>query len=102
MAVVLSSTKSHGKKPWITSTILRRKIMESTKQILSVLVWLTLCAPFVAAQDTQSSKPSPEAASREVTIIIQQKQLRFSTPVPVEALRLEVFSKAGDMVYDSG
>src|SRR5262249_54629063 len=77
--------------------------MNSTKQILSVVVWLSLCAPFVVAQDPQSATPSRDVASREgAVIIIQQRQLRFSAPVSTEELRLEVFNNAGELVYDSG
>ncbi|HKQ79306.1 MAG TPA: hypothetical protein VJ810_36765 [Blastocatellia bacterium] len=79
--------------------------MNSTKQILVTLVCLLLCAPFVIAQEAQPAPVSPETISRdsqEVTIIIQQEQLRFAAPTSAQELRLEVFNQAGEVIYDSG
>lgn len=75
--------------------------MNSTKWILAVPVYLALYATAVA-QEPQLAVPLRDAASREVTIIIQQKQLRFTAPASTQELRLEVFNKAGELVYDSG
>jgi hypothetical protein len=79
--------------------------MNSTKQILVILVCLLLFAPLAVAQEPQSASISRETLprdSREVTIIIQQHQLRFAAPASAQELRLEVFNQAGEMVYDSG
>ncbi|MGH9766079.1 MAG: hypothetical protein ACREAB_01490 [Blastocatellia bacterium] len=75
--------------------------MNSTKQILAVLVCLLLHATAVA-QEPQLAMPSRETVSRDVTIIIQQQQLRFTAPTSALEVRLEVFNQAGEMVYDSG
>jgi hypothetical protein len=75
--------------------------MNSTKQILSVLICFLLLAP-VVAQEPQPARPSRDAASGKVTIIIQQQQLRFAAPASTQEVRLEVFNKAGELVYDSG
>ncbi|MGH9767741.1 MAG: hypothetical protein ACREAB_09945, partial [Blastocatellia bacterium] len=79
--------------------------MNSTKQILVILVCLLLCAPFVVAQEPQPAAVSREPIlrdSREVTIIIQQQQLRFAAPASTQEVRLEVFNQAGEVIYDSG
>src|SRR5215470_6622125 len=74
--------------------------MNSTKQILVILVCLFLYATVVVAQERQPAMPSRD--QREVTIIIQQQQLRFSAPASAQEIRLEVFNKNGESVYDSG
>src|SRR5215470_16230177 len=74
--------------------------MNSTKQILVILVCLFLYATVVVAQERQPAMPSRD--QREVTIIIQQQQLRFSAPASAQEVRLEVFNKNGESVYDSG
>ncbi len=79
--------------------------MNSTKQILVTLVCLLICALPVIAQEPQRAPVSRETISRdskEVTIIIQQQQLRFAAPASAQELRLEVFNQAGETVYDSG
>src|SRR5215468_9920131 len=73
--------------------------MNSTKQISVILVCLFLYVT-VAAQERQAAMTSRDP--REVTIIIQQQQLRFSAPASTQEIRLEVFNKAGESVYDSG
>jgi hypothetical protein len=76
--------------------------MNSTKQILTILVCLLIYAPFVVGQEPQLARPSQDTTSREVTIIIQQRQLRFAAPNSTQEIRLEVLNKDGEMVYDSG
>ena len=75
--------------------------MTLSKQILTILVCFLLRATALA-QAPQSAGPSRDTSSREVTIIIQQQQLRFSAPASTQEIRLEVFNKAGESVYDSG
>jgi len=58
--------------------------MNSTKHILVVLVFLLLCAPLVAAQESQPTSISRDPLSRELTIIVQQHQLRFAAPASTE------------------
>src|SRR5262249_14527962 len=77
--------------------------MVSTKSIhLVVLAYLLLYAPFVLAQEPQAPSTSRGAASQEVTVIIQQRQVRFAAPASAQEIRLEVFNQVGEMVYDSG
>src|SRR4030095_15157628 len=79
--------------------------MNSSKQILVILVCLFLYAPLAVAQEPQTSSISRDTVSpdsREVTVIIQQQQLRFAAPASAQEVRLEVFNQAGEMVYDSG
>ena len=79
--------------------------MDSTKLILSILICSSLFITPVVAQEPQSasiSRDSLSRDSREVTIIIQQHQLRFAAPASAQEVRLEVFNQAGEMVYDSG
>src|SRR5262249_10543835 len=95
----LGPNSSHGQPPWLTSITIGRKIMNSTKQILMILACLLLYAP-VIAQERQPAAPSRD--SREVTIIIQQQQLRFIAPASAQELKLEVFNQAGETIYDSG
>jgi len=79
--------------------------MNLTKRILVILVCLSLYAPLAAAQEPQSATISRETISRdsrEVTVIIQQQQLRFAAPASAQEVRLEVFNQTGEMIYDSG
>src|SRR5262249_41246283 len=76
--------------------------MNSTKPILVILVCLLLYSPLVVAQEPQPATTSRETNSREVTIIVQQQQLRFTAPTSAQEIRLEVFNRGGEMVYDSG
>jgi hypothetical protein len=76
--------------------------MNSMKQILAILVCLSVYATLVVAQEPQLARPSRDTTSRDVTIIIQQQQLRFAAPTSVQEIRLEVFNQAGETVYDSG
>src|SRR4029434_5218955 len=62
-------------------------------------------APLAVAQEPQTSSISRDTVSpdsREVTVIIQQQQLRFAAPAYANKVTLEVFNQAGEMVYDSG
>src|SRR5262245_57974199 len=76
--------------------------MNSVKQILVILVYLLLYAPLAAAQEPQPATPSRNMSSRDVAIIIQQQQLRFTAPASAQEMRLEVLNQAGERVYDSG
>src|SRR5262249_29094997 len=75
--------------------------MNSVKRILVILVCLLPYAT-VVAQERQSVMPSRGVASQEVTVIIQQRQIRFTAPASAQEVRLEVFDKAGESIYDSG
>src|SRR5262249_37379125 len=62
--------------------------MNLMKQILIILVCLAPYAPRVVAQEPQPVTPPRD--SREVAIIIQQQQLRFTAPASTQEIRLEV------------
>src|SRR5262245_57411527 len=76
--------------------------MKSTKHILSIQACLFFCVSLAVAQEPQLARRSQGASSREVTVVIQQQQLRFIAPASTQELRLEVLNKAGELVYDSG
>lgn len=71
--------------------------MRTAKNMLAILICMLFCLPVVPAQDTQS----PKAAS-DITIIIQQEQVRFTALKAFAEMRLQVFDQTGDLVYDSG
>ncbi|MDQ3011392.1 MAG: hypothetical protein M3X11_11895 [Acidobacteriota bacterium] len=73
--------------------------MRSVKQLLAMLICVLLCLPAMQAQDAQ--QPSAKASS-DVTIIIQQEQVRFAAQRAVAEMRLQIFDHAGELVYDSG
>ncbi|MGE0128352.1 MAG: hypothetical protein AB7U82_09755 [Blastocatellales bacterium] len=72
--------------------------MRSAKQFLAILICVLTCLPPIAAQDGQS----PAKISSDVTIIIERRQVRFTTHKPIEEMRLQVFNQAGEAVFDSG
>ncbi len=79
--------------------------MNSKNHFLLSLICVTLFAPFVIAQEPQTASASREVVSRDsrqVTIIIQQQQIRFTAPSLTQEVRLEVSNQAGEIVYDSG
>ncbi len=59
---------------------------------------LLLCALLsIAATFAQTSNP----ISQDVTIIIQQEQVRFTSQKAVQMMQLQIFNQAGEKVYDS-
>ncbi len=64
---------------------------------ITLMFALTL-APVVRAQSPTQQSP----AKQDVTIVIQQQQVRFTTPQPVDQMHLEVRDQAGEVVFDSG
>src|SRR5215468_6311793 len=76
--------------------------MNSTKQFLAILVCLLLHATLVAAQERQPATPTRNIPSHEVTVVIQQQQIRFTAPASTQEVRLEVFNDASERIYDSG
>src|SRR5215468_3589999 len=76
--------------------------MYYAKRSIAILLGALFCASFAQAQDNKPETQSDHANAREVTIIIQQQQLRFIPPASSQEFRLEVFNKAGESVYDSG
>ncbi len=76
--------------------------MYFTKSSITILLCVLFCASFALAQDNKPEGQSDNADARDVTIIIQRRQLRFTAPASAQELRLEVSNQAGEIVYDSG
>lgn len=49
-------------------------------------------------QETQAKS----TISQDVTIIIQQEQVRFTSQMPVQVMQLQIFNQVGEQVYNSG
>lgn len=71
--------------------------MRSAKTVLALLLCLLLTVPDVSAQDKQSHKPATEIA-----IVVEQDAVRFVAQKPFAEMRLQVFDKTGEPVFDSG
>ena len=65
--------------------------MSAIKRFLVVVLGALLCATVVPAQDPP----------QDVTILIQQQQVRFTSLKGVEQMRLQVFDQSGELVFDS-
>ena len=65
---------------------------------IALMLLMLMPTPAAWAQ----SPASQPAAAQDVTIIIQQQQVRFTTRSAVAEMQLKVFDQTGEMVYDSG
>lgn len=79
--------------------------MKSIKQILALILCFSLFVPMAQAtpglnqqQEPQRSKVSEE----DLTILIQQEQVRFTSRKAVAEMQLQVFDQTGQLVFDSG
>lgn len=79
--------------------------MKSIKQLFAILLCFVLSAPMTQAfsmtgetQGQQSSKVSQE----DITVLIQQEQVRFTSRKATAEMQLQVFDQTGQMVFDSG
>jgi hypothetical protein len=81
-----------------------RRIMKRTESRLTFLARLTLVCALALTPVAQAQSPTPTQTSgkQDVTIVIQQQQVRFTTPQPVEQMHLLVTDPAGEVVFDSG
>lgn len=75
--------------------------MLSIKRLLVFVLCLLLCTPVMSAQDQQGVANGKTLAAQDLTIIIQQQQVIFTTPIGVEEMRLQVFDQNGEAVFDS-
>ncbi len=75
--------------------------MLSIKRLLVFVLCLLLCTPVVSAQDQQGVANGKTLTAQDLTIIIQQQQVIFTTPIGVEEMRLQVFDQNGEAVFDS-
>jgi len=69
--------------------------MKTMKHFIVMLLSIWLCMPLTHAQTTPDNQ-------RDVLIIIQQEQVRFTAQKAVEEMQLQIFDQAGQLVYDSG
>ncbi len=76
--------------------------MRSAKQFIAMLICLGLCLPAVLAQTAQQEAQSAATIAQEVTIIIQQQQVRFTAQKAVQEMRLQIFNQSGELTFDSG
>jgi hypothetical protein len=78
--------------------------MKRTGSRLTFLARLTLVCALALTPVAQAQSPTPTQTSgkQDVTIVIQQQQVRFTTPQPVEQMHLLVTDPAGEVVFDSG
>ncbi len=76
---------SHTRKPMMTAKYF----------IVALLLCLVLAQMTIAQQ-------SGSASAQDVTIIIQQEQVRFTSQKVVQLMQLQIFNQAGEPVYDSG
>lgn len=75
--------------------------MRSAKNSFAIFLFMLLCLPLVAAQDARQIPQTANPVS-DVTIIIQQDKIRFAAQKAVAEMRLQVFDKTGELVFDSG
>lgn len=70
-------------------------------RLLALAVFLLVLPSALAfAQDTQTVPPRTESAT--VTAAVTADGARFTAPAGVNQMRLEVFSPAGERLFDSG
>ena len=74
--------------------------MPKVKYFMNIFAYALFCASPVVAQNLQQESKQASAGSQSVAIIIERGRLRFTAPASAQELRLEVFNKAGELVYD--
>lgn len=73
-----------------------------TKHFIVALLCALLSVPATPAQDRKAESQANNPITQDVTIIIQQQQVRFTTQKAVEQMQLQVFTQSGELVFDSG
>ncbi len=76
--------------------------MYFTKRLIAILLCALLCAPASLAQDRKVVSRANTAIAQDVTIIIQQEQVRFTTQKDIQMMQLQVFNPSGEAIFDSG
>lgn len=79
--------------------------MKSIKQVFVLLLCFALCAPLTQAYPasvSQQESPGAKSAQQDVTILIEQEQVRFTSAKAVAEMQLQVFDQTGQPVFDSG
>ncbi|MBI1761689.1 MAG: hypothetical protein HYR56_09670 [Acidobacteria bacterium] len=77
-------------------------MMQATKHLFVFLLVVLLAIPAVPAQEPSRNAATIPTGTQDVLIIIQQQQVRFTTPHPVDQMHLQVTDQAGEVVFDSG
>ncbi|HWQ33988.1 MAG TPA: hypothetical protein VNQ79_14155 [Blastocatellia bacterium] len=79
--------------------------MQNTRRFIAILLSVMLCLPTAFAQQTQDrsrAAQSSGASTQDVTIIIQQQQVRFTAQKAIQEMRLQIRDQSGELIYDSG
>jgi hypothetical protein len=79
--------------------------MKTVKRSITMLLYMLfgmLVAQAQTAPDTRQEAQANNPIAQDVTIIIQQEQVRFTSQKTVAEMQLQVFDQAGHLVYDSG
>ncbi|HKQ78451.1 MAG TPA: hypothetical protein VJ810_32425 [Blastocatellia bacterium] len=76
--------------------------MYFTKRLTAILICALLCAPALLAQDRKAPSRANGPTAQDVTIIIQQEQVRFTAQKTVQMMQLQVFNPSGEAIFDSG
>jgi hypothetical protein len=85
------------------------KIMITIRRFIAMWLCLLLCLPVAQAQQAQKNRSRSSSAqeagtssAQDVTIIIQQENVRFTAQKAVQEMRLQVYDQTGELVFDSG
>ncbi|MBL8186847.1 MAG: tail fiber domain-containing protein [Acidobacteria bacterium] len=79
--------------------------MKSIKQILALILCVSLFVPMAQATPGLNQQQEPQRAKvseEDLTILIQQEQVRFTSRKAVAEMQLQVFDQTGQLVFDSG
>jgi hypothetical protein len=79
--------------------------MKPLTRFITLLLCISLCAPLTQAQpapNRQQEAQTTNPSARDVLIIIQQEQVRFTAQRTVAEIQLQIFDQTGQLVYDSG
>ncbi len=71
--------------------------MKTFNPLLTLLLCILFCAAATVAQAQTKT-----THSQDVTIIIQQEQVRFTSQKPIQMMQLQIANQSGEQVYDSG
>jgi hypothetical protein len=79
--------------------------MKILRYSITILLCISLCMFAAQAQTAPDNQREAQAANpmaQDVTITIQQEQVRFTAQKTIAEMQLQVFDPAGQLVYDSG
>ncbi len=76
--------------------------MLTRRHLLSALLALTLLGASVTAQTATEGGGDAQPPAPAVTAAVTQTGARFTAPVGVSQVRLEIYATGGEVVYDSG